>query len=121
MDEYLSEDEKLAHLTGWLRANIPWILLGLAAGGLVVGGWRWWQSRVDSTGIAAAQSYAQVLDAFAQGDRTRGLDLVQQLGEKHPGSPYVDQADLAAAPAAAGDGSGRPRRLLSHSGHEQRP
>jgi predicted negative regulator of RcsB-dependent stress response len=72
-------------------------VIGLAAGGLIVGGWRWWQSRADHNGVEAAQSYAQILDAFDHGDRTRGLDLVDQLSQQHPGSPYVDQADLAAA------------------------
>jgi predicted negative regulator of RcsB-dependent stress response len=97
VDEYLSEKEQLERLTGWLRVNGPWIFIGLAAGGLIVGGWRWWQARTDHIGVEAAQSYAQILDAFDRGDRTRGLDLVEQLGQNHPGSPYVDQADLAAA------------------------
>ena len=97
MDEYLSEREQLERLTAWLRANVPWILIGLAVGATIVGGWRWWQSRAESSGIAAAQAYSQVLDAFDRGDRTRGLDLVEQLSQAHPGSPYVDQADLAAA------------------------
>ena len=45
MEEYLSEKEQFERLMGWLRANIPWILIGLAAGGVIVGGWRWWQAR----------------------------------------------------------------------------
>ena len=97
MDEYLSEKEKLDQLLGWLKVNIPWIFMGLAIGGLIVGGWRWWQSRTDRNGVEAAQEYAQILDAFDHGDRTRGLDLVEQLRHSHQDSPYVDQADLAAA------------------------
>jgi predicted negative regulator of RcsB-dependent stress response len=97
VEEYLSESEQLERLTAWLRANVPWILIGLAVGGLVVGGWRWWQARVTSNGIEAAQDYSQILDAFQQGDRTRGMDLVEQLRQKQPRSPYADQADLAAA------------------------
>ena len=97
MDEYLSEREQLERLTGWLRTNIPWILIGLAVGGAIVGGWRWWQARTENSGVAAAQAYSQILDAFDRGDRTRGMDLVEQLHQAQPGSPYVDQADLAAA------------------------
>ena len=112
MDEYLSEQEQLERLTGWLRANVPWIVIGLAVGGLIVGGWRWWQARADRHGIEAATSYAQVLDAFDRGDRTRGLDLVEQLRRSHPDSPYVDQADLAAARLLLE--TGQPDRALSY-------
>jgi predicted negative regulator of RcsB-dependent stress response len=97
VEEYLSEREQLDRLMGWLRANIPWIVIGLAVGGVIVGGWRWWQARTDRNGVEAAQAYTQILDAFDHGDRTRGLDLVEQLRRSHPDSPYVDQADLAAA------------------------
>ena len=97
MDEYLSEKEQLERLTGWLRANIPWILVGLAVGGVIVGGWRWWQARGDTKDIEAAQSYVKILDAFDRNDRTGGLDQVAQLQQKYPGSAYADQANLAAA------------------------
>jgi predicted negative regulator of RcsB-dependent stress response len=97
VDEYLSEKEQLDRLMGWLRANTPWIVIGLACGGLIVYGFRWWQARTDRTGVEASQSYTRILDAFDRGDRTKGLDLVEQLSRAHPGSPYVDQADLAAA------------------------
>ena len=112
MDEYLSEQEQLERLTGWLRANVPWIVIGLAVGGLIVGGWRWWQARNDRNGVEAATSYSQVLDAFDHGDRTRGLDLVEQLRRSHPDSPYVDQADLAAARLLLE--TGQPDRALSY-------
>ncbi len=97
MDEYLSEKEQLDRLLGWLRVNIPWIAIGLACGGLIVFGVRWWQARAERIGIEASQAYTQILDAFDRGDRTHGLDLVEQLSRNHAGSPYVDQADLAAA------------------------
>jgi len=97
VDDYLSEKEQLDRLLGWLRANIPWIVIGLACGGLIVYGIKWWQARSDTSGIQASQSYGQVLEAFDRGERTRGLDLVEQLSRNHAGSPYVDQADLAAA------------------------
>jgi predicted negative regulator of RcsB-dependent stress response len=97
VDEYLSEKEQLEQVLGWLRVNLPWIVVGLAVGGLIVGGWRWWQARIDRSGIEASQAYSQILEAFEQGDRTRGLDLVEQLRHSHPDSPYTDQADLAAA------------------------
>jgi predicted negative regulator of RcsB-dependent stress response len=112
VDDYLSEKEQLERLTGWLRANVPWIVIGLAVGGLIVGGWRWWQARADSNGVAAAASYSQVLDAFDRGDRTRGLDLVEQLRHSHPDSPYVDQADLAAARLLLE--TGQPERAVSY-------
>jgi predicted negative regulator of RcsB-dependent stress response len=97
VDDYLSEREQLDRLLGWLRVNIPWIVIGLACGGLIVFGVRWWQARADRNGIQASQSYGQILETFDHGDRTRGLDLVEQLGRSFPDSPYVDQADLAAA------------------------
>jgi predicted negative regulator of RcsB-dependent stress response len=97
VDEYLTEKEKLDQLLGWLRVNLPWIVLGLAVGGLIVGGWRWYQARTERSGIEASQAYGQILDAFQHGDRTRGLDMVEQLRHSHPDSPYVDQADLASA------------------------
>jgi predicted negative regulator of RcsB-dependent stress response len=97
VEDYLSEKEQLDRLLGWLRVNVPWIVVGLACGGLIVFGLKWWQARTDRNGLEASQAYEQILDAFERGDRTGGLDLVEQLGRSHPGSPYVDQADLAAA------------------------
>ena len=80
MDEYLSEKEQLDRLLGWLRANIPWIVVGLACGGLIVYGIKWWQARTDRNGVEASQSYAQVLDAASSFPTLIRDPKVQELG-----------------------------------------
>ena len=97
MDEYLSEQEQLESVKAWLRENGAWIVIGVAAGALTVGGYRWWQSRGEATAVEAAQRYQQALNSFSGADNSRGLAAVDQLVKDHPGSPYADQAELAAA------------------------
>ncbi len=110
MDEYLSEQEQLERLTGWLRANVPWIVIGLAVGGLIVGGWRWWQARADRNGVEAAQSYSQILDAFDRGDRTPGLGPGRAAAAQPSRQPVRGPGGSGRGPAAAGDRPARPRR-----------
>lgn len=97
MDEYLSDAEQLERVKAWLRANVPWILAGIAVGGLAIAGWRWWQAHTDQLDLQAGAEYEQVLQAFDDGNKERALTLVGDLERDHPGSPYTDQANLAAA------------------------
>ena len=98
MDDYLfSEKEQIEQIKAWLRANIPWIIAGLAVGGLGIYGWRWWQAHTDQLALQAGAQYQQVLQTFNAGDKARGLALVSDLERDHAGSPYTDQAHLAAA------------------------
>ncbi len=97
VDEYLSEKEKLEQLRAWFRENGPWIVCGIVLAGLGIGGWRWWQAHTDRLALDANVRYGQILTAFNEGDRTRGLELLDALQRDHAGSPYVDQANLAAA------------------------
>jgi len=97
VDDYLSESEQLERVKAWLRVNGPWILAGIAVGGLAIGGWRWWQARSDRLAIEAGAEYQQVLKAFNAGNQARALALIGDLERDHAGSPYVDQANLAAA------------------------
>jgi predicted negative regulator of RcsB-dependent stress response len=97
VDDYLSDKEQVEQVKAWLRANVPWILGGIAVGGLAIGGWRWWQGHTDQLALQAGAQYQQVLLAFNAGDKARGLALVDELERDHAGSPYTDQANLAAA------------------------
>ncbi|MGH8148469.1 MAG: YfgM family protein, partial [Steroidobacteraceae bacterium] len=97
MDDYLSDNEQWEWLRGWLKENGLWIIAGLVIGGLGIGGWRWWQARTDRLAVDGGARYEQVLEAFNAGDRSQGLQLIAALESEHAGSPYVDQANLAAA------------------------
>jgi predicted negative regulator of RcsB-dependent stress response len=97
MDDYLSEKEQLQWITAQLKVYVPWAIAGVAIALLGVTGVRWWQGRVEQQGLDASGRYEQVLSAFGRGDRGRGIALLDELQRAHPGSPYVDQANLAAA------------------------
>ncbi|HXR89687.1 MAG TPA: tetratricopeptide repeat protein, partial [Steroidobacteraceae bacterium] len=97
MEDYLDEHEKWEWLKGWFKENIPWILAGIAVGGVAVGGWRWYGSHVDQKGMAAGAMYAQIVDAFQKSDNTTALVKLGQLEREYPSSPYLDQAKLLAA------------------------
>jgi predicted negative regulator of RcsB-dependent stress response len=97
VDSYFSEKEQVEQVKAWLRANLPWILAGIAVGSLAIGGWRWWQGHTDQLALQASAAYQQVLEAFNAGDKDRGLALIGDLERDHSGSPYTDQANLAAA------------------------
>jgi predicted negative regulator of RcsB-dependent stress response len=97
VDEYLSEKEQLEWLRGLAREYGPWAVAGLAVGALAIGGWMWWQNRTDRLAQDASARYEQILRTFDAGDRTRALTLIEDLKREHPQSPYLDQANLAAA------------------------
>jgi predicted negative regulator of RcsB-dependent stress response len=97
VEEYLSEKEQWEQIKAWLRDNGLWIIAGIAVGAAALGGWRWYQERVDSVGAQAGTKYTQVLQAFERGDRTQGFVLIGELERDYSSSPYVDQAKLMAA------------------------
>lgn len=97
MDDLLSEKEQWEVLKAWVKENGTWIIAGIAVGALALYGWRWWEGRQDRFGMAASESYEQILAAFDRGDQTQALSLIGALEREHESSPYVDQAHLAEA------------------------
>ena len=97
MDDYLSEKEQWERLQTWLKVNGPWIVAGVAAGALLLGGWRWWQAHTDELASQAGAQARQIAAAFGRHDRARALALLDRLQLEQPKSPYVNQANLIAA------------------------
>jgi predicted negative regulator of RcsB-dependent stress response len=97
VDDYLSEREQWEWLKAQLKQNTPWILAGVAIAVLLIGGWRWWQNRTERLALDAGARYEQVLRAFDSGERPRALSVIDELQRDYPHSPYLDQANLAAA------------------------
>jgi predicted negative regulator of RcsB-dependent stress response len=100
VDDYLSEKEQWEQLKGWLRANGPWIIAGIAFGALLLAGYRWWEARTDRLALEAGAKYQQLLEALDRGDKTRAQTLTADLERDYASSPYVDQAHLVAARVA---------------------
>lgn len=99
MDDYLSEKEQWEWLKTQVRVNGPWIVAGVAAGALVLAGWRWWQGHADDLASRASVQTRQIAEAFGRHDHGRALALIDALQREQPKSPYLDQANLIAARA----------------------
>jgi predicted negative regulator of RcsB-dependent stress response len=97
VDEYLSEKEQWEAVKTWLRENGLWIIGGVALAAVGISGWRWYQARIDASGAQASAQYTQMLQAFGKDDSAQAFVALGTLERDFPGSPYVDQAKLAAA------------------------
>jgi predicted negative regulator of RcsB-dependent stress response len=99
-DYLLDEREQWERVKAWLREQGPWALLSIAIVALGFGGWRYWQTRTDQRDLTAAARYEQVLNSFTHNDIAGGVLTADQLIKDYPGTPYANQADLAAARVA---------------------
>lgn len=97
VDDFLTEQEQWEQVKLWLKENGLWIIAGIAIGILALAGWRWWQGHTQQQALAAGAQYTQILQTFNQGQRDQGMSLIDELAHDYPSSPYVAQAQLAAA------------------------
>lgn len=98
MSDY-SEAEQWERAKEWLRANAVWIAAGLAIGALGLGGWRWYQERLQVRAETASTRYEEMLQAFQRNDALRGLTLAAELNREFASTPYAALASLMAARA----------------------
>jgi predicted negative regulator of RcsB-dependent stress response len=95
--DLLSEEEQWERLKGWLRGNLPQVLVIMALLLLAWFGWKWWQSRADQQAVAAGLAYEKILGTFDANKPAEALALIEELRKAHPKSAYVPAADLIAA------------------------
>ena len=103
-DEYLTDDEQIEALKGWLATNGPGMLLAVALGAAVVFGYRFYESRVNGHALAAAQLFDQMTGALEKNDRAGAERIAGEITGRYPSSPYADQAELTLARLAVDDG-----------------
>jgi predicted negative regulator of RcsB-dependent stress response len=94
-----SEAEQWERAKEWLRSNIIWIVAGLAIGALGLGGWRWYQQRIDAQSEVASVRYEEMLEAFQRNDPKRALTIADDLNREYGSTPYSTLATLMAARA----------------------
>jgi predicted negative regulator of RcsB-dependent stress response len=96
VDDYLSEKEQIEHLREWLKENGTSIVVGLALGLAIVGGYYFWKPYREGKLQEASAVYLQMLDAVDHKERDRAIDLAAKL-DGYWRTPYADQAALALA------------------------
>ena len=104
MDEFLSEKEQIDQIREWWRENGWYLIGGVALGVLVLLGWNRFNAYQDAQAEAAGTLFVelrQAVDDDAAGD---ARNLLAQLRENYPGSPYTDQGGLAVAVMRLDDG-----------------
>jgi predicted negative regulator of RcsB-dependent stress response len=97
VEDYLSDREQEEALRNWWRENWRWVISGVFLGLAALGGWQYWQQRVQAKAEDAARTYTELGSALAANDKDKVEMLIKSLDQQHSDSPYVDQAHLALA------------------------
>lgn len=104
MDEDLSELERWEQLKKWWSQNYSSIFLGAFIAVAVVGGWRYWQYRVESRSEAASALFTELTGDISKHDDAAALKVGRQVIEDYADTPYATHAALALAEAQAAAG-----------------
>jgi predicted negative regulator of RcsB-dependent stress response len=96
VDDYLSEKEQIESIKRWWNENGWYLIGGVAIAVLAYVGYGQYQDYRNRRNEEAAGLYLQLSEALAD-DRGRSDELLAQLREEHPRSPYTHQAGLLIA------------------------
>ncbi len=101
----LDEQEKLGDLKAWWAQYGKYVIGGVAAIALLVGGNWGWNKWTTNQAMAASALYANVTEALGKNDATKVKEALAPLLEKYPATGYAPRAALLAAKSAfdAGD------------------
>ena len=99
MDEDLSDLERLEAAKKWWNENYKSILLGATIAVVVVGGWRYWQHRVQSRSEAASAMFSDLLQSMKTHDDASALKTGGEIMDQYSDTAYAAQAALAMAQA----------------------
>jgi len=97
VDEFLSEKEQIDQIREWWRENGWYLVGGVALGVIVLLGWNRYNAYQDAQAEAAAALYVELRQAVADDAPGDARNLLAQLRENYPGSPYTDHGGLLVA------------------------
>jgi predicted negative regulator of RcsB-dependent stress response len=97
--EYETEEQQVEALKAWWNENGRAIITGVVLGATLIGGWTFWQARVESQAVLASDRFSQTLEAINSSDTDAATALADGLQDDQPDSLYSSYANLAAARA----------------------
>ena len=97
MDEFLSEKEQIEMFRQWWRENGWYLVGGIGIGVLGLLGWNRYNAYVDTQAEEAAAIYVELREAVGDDDMGGARNLLNELRDDFPSSPYTDQGGLLVA------------------------
>jgi len=94
VDEYLSDKEQAERIKQWWLENYKAIFAGIVIALLIIGGWRYWQHRVQTRAAAASALYNKLSDAVKANNGPDALKLTNSLMNEYSDTPYAAQGAL---------------------------
>ena len=91
------EQEQLESIKAWWKDNGNWIIAGLLAAAVVIGGWRGWSYYQYQQSAKAATLFQEFSEQLGTGDAKRINDAATAMMDKFAGSVYAARAALIAA------------------------
>ena len=113
MASYETEEEQVEAIKKWLKENGFWLIIGVAVGLGLLGGWRHWQNYTTQQGQQASTLYDQALSSLEEEKIKPAQEFAGKLLSEHSNSPYAALAalNLARQDMEAGDIDGSHVRL----------
>lgn len=97
MTEYLTEQEQIDLLKGWIKQYSLVILSGVVMAGIVIMGWRYWQQRQNKIMSHASALYDEMLTSRAQNDSQNMQNQADKLMTHYGKTVYSEMAAFALA------------------------
>ncbi len=97
MDEFHSEKEQIEIFRQWWRENGWYLVGGIGIGVFGLLGWNRYNAHVDTRAEEAAAIYVELREAVGDDDMGGARNLLNELRDDFPSSPYTDQGGLLVA------------------------
>ncbi len=88
----LEEQEQIDELKAWWKQNGKFVIAGVAAFVIGVGGWRYWETHTLNQATESSQLFERAIQAASSNDDKATRDVTAQIMEHQSGSAYATPA-----------------------------
>jgi len=94
---YDSEEEQVAAIKRWWKENGTSMIVGLIVGGLIIGGWKLWQSNAQDKANQASALYGQLLQSVNAENTESTQKISERIIAQYGSTAYASYAALILA------------------------
>ncbi|MFW5444241.1 MAG: YfgM family protein [Methylococcaceae bacterium] len=97
MEIYDTDEEQVAAIKRWWKENGTSIIVGLFAGGLIIGGWNLWKNNVQEKSSQASALYGQLLESINSENTESSEKIAERVIDQYGSTAYASYAALLLA------------------------